>query len=165
MTLHEITAAVRAIQNFVYFCFNHPNPEIFITECWGEGIVASHIREKLLGHKNNICKFFTELDVKNQEKFASWIVEHYDDAPKKVKTRVQRWHEAKASYDEAILLFRCGDFYETYNEDAILCSEKLGITLNGKASGFSSVAGFPYHALDVYLPKLIRFGYKICIMD
>lgn len=64
---------------------------------------------------------------------------------------------------ELIVLMRCGDFYETYDEDARKCAKTLGITLNKQASG--ELTGFPYHALEQYLPKLIRAGFKVVIAD
>ena len=72
-------------------------------------------------------------------------------------------------YPEALLLFRCGDFYETYCEDAIIASRILGITLthrnNGAGAKGDEMAGFPHHALDTYLPKLIRAGKRVAICD
>ena len=75
----------------------------------------------------------------------------------------------KAKYPDAVLLFRCGDFYETYGEDAVVAARILGITLtrrnNGGNTGDTEMAGFPYHALDTYLPKLIRAGRRVAICD
>lgn len=74
----------------------------------------------------------------------------------------------KAKYPDAIMLFRCGDFYETYSTDAVVASEILGITLTKRANGKGKtieMAGFPYHALDTYLPKLIRSGKRVAICD
>ena len=75
---------------------------------------------------------------------------------------MRQFNELKAKNPDALMLFRCGDFYETYLSDAIEASEILGITLtrrsNGKQSQTLEMAGFPHHALDVYLPKLIRAG-------
>ena len=71
-------------------------------------------------------------------------------------------------YPEALLLFRCGDFYETYCEDAIIASRILGITLTHRNNGYNKgdeMAGFPHHALDTYLPKLIRAGKRVAICD
>lgn len=80
-----------------------------------------------------------------------------------------QFKELKDKHPDAILLFRCGDFYETYMQDAILASEILGITLthrSNKGSGEGTeMAGFPYHALDTYLPKLIRAGHRVAICD
>lgn len=74
----------------------------------------------------------------------------------------------KAKYPDAVMLFRCGDFYETYSTDAVVASEILGITLTKRANGKGKtieMAGFPYHALDTYLPKLIRSGKRVAICD
>ena len=82
---------------------------------------------------------------------------------------MRQFFEMKAKHPEALLLFRCGDFYETYGEDALIASRILGITLtrrnNGGNSGQIEMAGFPYHALDTYLPKLIRAGKRVAICD
>jgi len=81
----------------------------------------------------------------------------------------QRYKEQKAKHPDALLLFRCGDFYETYDTDASAVAAILGITLtkrNTKEQGFQmNMAGFPYHALDTYLPKLIRAGKRVAICD
>jgi DNA mismatch repair protein MutS len=74
----------------------------------------------------------------------------------------------KDKYPDAIMLFRCGDFYETYSTDAVVASDILGITLTKRANGKGKtveMAGFPYHALDTYLPKLIRSGKRVAICD
>ena len=82
---------------------------------------------------------------------------------------MRQFFEMKAKHPEALLLFRCGDFYETYCEDAIEASRILGITLtrrnNGGSSGSTEMAGFPHHALDTYLPKLIRAGKRVAVCD
>ena len=82
---------------------------------------------------------------------------------------MKQYFEFKAQHPDAVLLFRCGDFYETYSEDAIVASEILGITLTRRANGGQSkvveMAGFPHHALDTYLPKLIRAGKRVAICD
>ena len=82
---------------------------------------------------------------------------------------MKQYFEFKAQHPDAVLLFRCGDFYETYSEDAIIASEILGITLTKRANGGQSkvveMAGFPHHALDTYLPKLIRAGKRVAICD
>ena len=86
-----------------------------------------------------------------------------------VKTPLMKqYFEIKAKYPEAILLFRVGDFYETFCDDAIKTSEILGITLTRRANGSASsieLAGFPHHALDTYLPKLVRAGQRVAICD
>ncbi|MDY4059615.1 MAG: DNA mismatch repair protein MutS [Alloprevotella sp.] len=82
---------------------------------------------------------------------------------------MRQFQDLKAKHPDAILLFRCGDFYETYLGDAVLASQILGITLtrrnNGKSSSPTEMAGFPYHALDIYLPRLIRAGHRVAICD
>ena len=78
---------------------------------------------------------------------------------------LQQFDELKAKHPEALLLFRCGDFYESYREDAVALSEVLGITLTKRSSDNINMAGFPYHALDTYLPKLIRAGKRVAICD
>lgn len=82
---------------------------------------------------------------------------------------MRQFFEMKSKHPEALLLFRCGDFYETYCDDAIEAARILGITLtrrnNGGSSGSQEMAGFPHHALDTYLPKLIRAGKRVAICD
>lgn len=84
---------------------------------------------------------------------------------------MKQFYDLKAKNPDAILLFRCGDFYETYAQDAATAAQVLGITLtrrnNGKAGMQTNteMAGFPYHALDTYLPRLIRAGYRVAICD
>lgn len=81
---------------------------------------------------------------------------------------MKQFFELKAKHPDAIMLFRCGDFYETYSEDAVIASEILGITLTKRANGQGKtveMAGFPHHALDTYLPKLIRAGRRVAICD
>ena len=79
-----------------------------------------------------------------------------------------QYNAIKAKYPDALLLFRVGDFYETFNEDAIKASRILGIVLTKRGSGSASemdLAGFPYHSLDTYLPKLVRAGMRVAICD
>lgn len=81
---------------------------------------------------------------------------------------MKQFLELKAKHPDAVMLFRCGDFYETYSTDAVLTSEILGITLTKRANGKGKtieMAGFPHHALDTYLPKLIRAGKRVAICD
>ncbi|MGN0069509.1 MAG: DNA mismatch repair protein MutS [Prevotella sp.] len=82
---------------------------------------------------------------------------------------MKQFFSLKSKHPDALLLFRCGDFYETYCDDAVDASRILGITLtrrnNGKEKGSTEMAGFPYHALDTYLPKLIRAGRRVAICD
>ncbi len=81
---------------------------------------------------------------------------------------MKQYNDIKAKYPDAILLFRVGDFYETFGEDAIKASKILGITLTKRANGqatFIELAGFPHHSVDTYLPKLVRAGYRVAICD
>jgi DNA mismatch repair protein MutS len=81
---------------------------------------------------------------------------------------MKQYNAIKAKYPDALLLFRVGDFYETFNEDAVKTSKILGIVLTKRSNGYASevdLAGFPYHALDTYLPKLVRAGQRVAICD
>ncbi|MDM8307521.1 DNA mismatch repair protein MutS [Phocaeicola salanitronis] len=81
---------------------------------------------------------------------------------------MKQYFDLKAKHPDALMLFRCGDFYETYSEDAVTASQILGITLTKRANGQGKtveMAGFPHHALDTYLPKLIRAGRRVAICD
>lgn len=81
---------------------------------------------------------------------------------------MKQYFDLKQKHPDAVLLFRCGDFYETYSQDAVTASEILGITLTKRANGKEKtveMAGFPHHALDTYLPKLIRAGKRVAICD
>lgn len=88
-----------------------------------------------------------------------------DPAPVQPSTLLTQFDELKAKHPEAVLLFRCGDFYESYREDAEVLAQVLGITLTKRSSDNIAMAGFPYHALDTYLPKLIRAGKRVAICD
>ena len=81
---------------------------------------------------------------------------------------MKQYFKVKAQYPEAVLLFRVGDFYETFADDALIASKVLGIVLTKRANGSTSsvpLAGFPHHSLDIYLPKLVRAGYKVAVCD
>ncbi len=81
---------------------------------------------------------------------------------------IKQFFATKALYPEAVLLYRVGDFYETYSDDAVLASKVLGIVLTKRSNGDKGnlpMAGFPHHAIDVYLPKLVRAGYKVAVCD
>ena len=81
---------------------------------------------------------------------------------------MKQYFAFKAEYPEAVLLFRCGDFYETYGDDALIASKVLGIVLTQRSSatpGAIPMAGFPYHSLETYLPRLVRAGYKVAVCD
>jgi len=91
------------------------------------------------------------------------------EARKYVETPLMRqYYKIKDKHPDAVLLFRVGDFYETFGDDAVKASEILGITLTRRANGAASyveLAGFPYHALDTYLPKLVRAGQRVAICE
>lgn len=81
---------------------------------------------------------------------------------------MKQFLDLKAKHPDAVMLFRCGDFYETYSTDAVIAAEILGITLTKRANGQGKsieMAGFPHHALDTYLPKLVRAGKRVAICD
>ena len=81
---------------------------------------------------------------------------------------MKQFFAVKAEHPEALLLFRCGDFYETYGDDALIASKVLGIVLTKRSNAAPDaipMAGFPYHSLDVYLPRLVRSGYKVAVCD
>ena len=92
-------------------------------------------------------------------------------AQEQLTPMMKQFYDLKAKHPEALLLFRCGDFYETYADDAVIAAEILGITLTHRNNGKSgmaqstAMAGFPYHALDTYLPKLVRAGKRVAICD
>ena len=86
---------------------------------------------------------------------------------KKVTPLMQQYFKVKTKYPDAILLFRVGDFYETFGEDAITASQVLGIILTKRNNGGSDIelAGFPHHSMDMYLPRLVRAGYRVAICE
>lgn len=92
-------------------------------------------------------------------------------AKEELTPMMKQFHDFKSKHPDAVLLFRCGDFYETYFNDAVIASQVLGITLtrrnNGRTptSAATEMAGFPHHALDTYLPRLVRAGYRVAICD
>ena len=88
--------------------------------------------------------------------------------PLKETPLMGQYNRIKAKHPDAILLFRVGDFYETFSQDAVITAKVLGIVLTRRANGsatFIELAGFPYHALDAYLPKLVRAGYRVAICE
>ena len=90
------------------------------------------------------------------------------EVKKKKETPLMKQYNAiKSKYPDAILLFRVGDFYETFGEDAVKAARILGIVLTNRANGSSKIelAGFPHHSIDTYLPKLVRFGCRVAICD
>ena len=81
---------------------------------------------------------------------------------------IKQFFEVKAQHPEALLLYRVGDFYESYSDDAVTASKVLGLVLTKKSNGDKgpvAMAGFPHHAIDSYLPKLVRAGYKVAVCD
>ncbi len=76
-----------------------------------------------------------------------------------------QWRTLKSQFPDALLLFRVGDFYELYNEDAEVASKILGIVKTKRGTSNIPFAGFPFHALDTYLPKLVRAGHRVAICD
>ena len=80
---------------------------------------------------------------------------------------MEQYFKMKAKHPEAIMLFRVGDFYETFGEDAVKASRALGITLTSRNNGGKDIelAGFPYHSMDVYLPRLVRAGYRVAVCE
>jgi DNA mismatch repair protein MutS len=105
----------------------------------------------------------------------AWLFIFVDTVDEKDMTKIlndtpmmQQHRAIKQKYPDAILLFRVGDFYETFGEDAVIASQVLGITLtkrNNGAASSSDLAGFPHHALDTYLHKLVKAGYRVAICD
>lgn len=113
--------------------------------------------------KNNyLCMIETIVEAKIEYRFV--MARDNEQTP-----MMRQFFQLKAKHPDALLLFRCGDFYETYCEDAIVASKILGITLTRRNNGSnvkgSEMAGFPHHALDSYLPKLIRAGKRVAICD
>src|SRR5690606_35594194 len=86
---------------------------------------------------------------------------------KKVTPLMTQYNSIKAKYPDALLLFRVGDFYETFGEDAVVTSNILGIvqTHRNNGSDRTELAGFPYHSLNTYLPKLVKAGKRVAICD
>jgi DNA mismatch repair protein MutS len=90
-----------------------------------------------------------------------------NETQEKITPLMQQYAKVKAKYPDAVLLFRVGDFYETFGEDAVRASKALGIVLTSRNNGGSDVelAGFPYHSLEMYLPRLVRAGYRVAICE
>lgn len=88
-----------------------------------------------------------------------------DDCVKNQLPIYRKYCELKKKYPGRLVLFRCGDFYETYEDDAQLVSDCIGITLTKVHKTGLRMAGFPYHALDTYLTRLIRAGFRVSIVD
>lgn len=111
--------------------------------------------------------------VEAKQKAEAAQVEQQPEAEQKVKgiaatPLMKQYQEMKKKHPDAILLFRVGDFYEIFGEDAVTASDVLGITLTRRANGKKSsveLAGFPHHALDTYIPKLVRAGHRVAICE
>lgn len=95
------------------------------------------------------------------------VVTELTSKPTKQPPLLAQYQEMKKKHPDAILLFRVGDFYEIFGEDAKAASEILCITLTRRANGkqYIELAGFPHHSLDIYLPKLVRAGHRVAICE
>ena len=97
-----------------------------------------------------------------------YILDYMAEKKQTETPMMKQFFSFKADYPEAVLLFRCGDFYETYGDDALIASKVLGIVLTKRSSavpGAIPMAGFPHHSLEIYLPRLVRAGYKVAVCD
>lgn len=112
----------------------------------------------------NIDDFDIEMMEKYLERWNRTIAQHEkEQADKAIQNQ---WNDLKAKHPDVLLLLRIGDFYVMYKQDAEIASEILGITLSKHSNcKFKEQAGFPHHALDTYLPKLIRGGQRVAICD
>lgn len=106
--------------------------------------------------ENNICFCYDENILQD------FIKAHPE---RKAVPIVEQFRQLKEKHPDTLILLRCGDFYEAYDDDAQVCAKTLGITLTKRGSDNTRMAGFPHHALDTYLPKLIRAGYRVVIGD
>ena len=118
----------------------------------------------------SLCRLFAQKAVSLSGKSESSKMKDMSMNPDIVLTpMMKQFLDLKAKHPDAIMLFRCGDFYETYSTDAVVAADILGITLtkrnNGKGGQSIEMAGFPHHALDTYLPKLVRAGKRVAICD
>ena len=129
---------------------------------------------KRTGAVSNRAKARAEAKAKAEAEAAQAAnVEQQPEAEPKVKgiaatPLMKQYQEMKKKHPDAILLFRVGDFYEIFGEDAVTASDVLGITLTRRANGkkgYIELAGFPHHALDTYLPKLVRAGHRVAICE
>ena len=126
---------------------------------------------KRTGAVSNRAKARTEAKTQSEVKVIK--SEPLPESERKVKSitntpLMMQYEEMKKKHPDAVLLFRVGDFYEIFGEDAIVVSDILGITLTRRANGKKAsieLAGFPHHALDTYLPKLVRAGHRVAICE
>lgn len=143
--------------------------KLFLSACYAANIPAELLSMKQVCSSLHSATTMEDVTAKLSSLNLTAPIEKKDDAeplPKKEeKTSIQKqFEELKSKHPDAILLFRCGDFYEAMNEDAKPVADTLGITLTVRKDGMK-IAGFPYHALDTYLPKLIRSGHRVAICD
>ena len=143
--------------------------KLFLSACYAANIPAELLSMKQVCSSLHSATTMEDVTAKLSSLNLTAPIEQKDDAeplPKKEeKTSIQKqFEELKSKHPDAILLFRCGDFYEAMNEDAKPVADTLGITLTVRKYGMK-IAGFPYHALDTYLPKLIRAGHRVAICD
>lgn len=143
--------------------------KLFLSACYAANIPAELLSMKQVCSSLHSATTMEDVTAKLSSLNLTAPIEQKDDAeplPKKEeKTSIQKqFEELKSKHPDAILLFRCGDFYEAMNEDAKPVADTLGITLTVRKDGMK-IAGFPYHALDTYLPKLIRAGHRVSICD
>lgn len=143
--------------------------KLFLSACYAANIPAELLSMKQVCSSLHSATTMEDVTSKLSSLNLTAPIEQKDDAeplPKKEeKTSIQKqFEELKSKHPDAILLFRCGDFYEAMNEDAKPVADTLGITLTVRKDGMK-IAGFPYHALDTYLPKLIRAGHRVAICD
>ena len=125
--------------------------------------------ESLKEFMGDVCNYgYSEIVKKKlEETIANYnAMSQAKDAEPELSPMMKQYYNLKGKHKDAVLLFRCGDFYETYEEDAEVCARVLGITLTFRDLGrHVPMAGFPHHALDTYLPKLIRAGHRVAICD
>ena len=136
-----------------------------------ESMASEPLRAQYVSQKD-----YPKVEIPNKEDIMANDLSQNKEPEKNEKTQgvsqmesplLKQYNEMKSKHPEAILLFRIGDFYETFKEDAVRASEILGITMTRRASGTGSIelAGFPHHALDTYLPKLVRAGARVAICE
>lgn len=143
--------------------------KLFLSACYAANIPAELLSMKQVCSSLHSATTMEDVTAKLSSLNLTAPIEQKDDAEpltkKEEKTSIQKqFEELKSKHPDAILLFRCGDFYEAMNEDAKPVADTLGITLTVRKDGMK-IAGFPYHALDTYLPKLIRAGHRVVICD
>lgn len=143
--------------------------KLFLSACYAANIPAELLSMKQVCASLHNATTMEDMTSKLSSLNLTAPIEQKDDAeplPKKEeKTSIQKqFEELKSKHPDAILLFRCGDFYEAMSEDAKPVADTLGITLTVRKDGMK-IAGFPYHALDTYLPKLIHAGLRVAICE